>query len=169
MAPSYIGNRTKHWPANQKPENLTPLITNSILKKSGSFSANSYLLWITGGADALGMKGQDSGINKKLSTKALTAIDKTLKEGGLVMIHVDYKKDWIGDHWILLTQKISANEYKTIDPAYGKSLNLYTTPQSGTATQSHAFLYGRSTSMGANTPEKISSYRAVRYVTLKSQ
>ena len=169
MATTYIGEKTAHWPESQTPEKMTPLVANSILKTSGAFSKGSYLLWIVGGAKALGMDGQDSGIRKKLSDQALTNINNVLGKGGLAMAHVDYKKDWVGDHWILITRKVSANEYKAIDPAYGKELSLYTTPDKSQSTQDHIVLYGRSTSMGEKTPEKISKYKVVRYVTLKSQ
>ncbi|MFV8781673.1 hypothetical protein ACNKU7_04545 [Microbulbifer sp. SA54] len=168
MAATYLGSRTKYWPAGQQPDKLTPLIVNNILKSSNAFTKGSYILWIVGGAKALGMTGQDSGIGQELAQEAVHSIDACLKEGGLVLAHVDYKKDWVGDHWILITQKRSNGEYVAIDPAYGKALALYTTPDGGVKAKSHVLLYGRASSFIDTTPENVKNYRVVRYVTLKT-
>lgn len=168
MAATYLGSRTKYWPAGQQPEKLKPLVVNSILKSAGTFAKGSYSLWIEGGAKALGMIGQDSGIGKKLAQEAVQSIDKCLMAGGLVVVHVDYKKNWKGDHWILITQKNSCGEYLALDPAYGRLLNLYSTPDGNVTAKAHVLLYGRASSMIDRTPENVKNYRVVRYVTLKS-
>lgn len=166
MAATYIGSRTEHWPDNISPKNLTPLLVNNILKKAGVFSSNSYLLYIVGGAKALGMTAVDSGVGVQLNSSVRSKLDSALKNG-LVLAHVDYKKDWKGDHWILLTDKNVGGSYLGIDPAYGKKITLYSTPSNPVETAAHALMYGRSTSMGSNTPQNVQSYKVVRYITLK--
>lgn len=168
MAATYLGSRTKQWPAGQQPDKLTPLIVNNILKSANAFATGTYLLWIVGGAKALGMTGHDSGIGEKLAKEAVQSIDACLKTGGLVMVHVDYKRDWVGDHWILIIQKKSCGEYLAIDPAYGKALTLYETPDGNVKAKAHVLLYGRASSWVDRTPASVKSYRVVRYVTLKS-
>lgn len=105
MAATYLGSNTSHWPTGLKPNQLDPTKANTILKKSGAFSKNSYSLMITNGAKALGMKGIDSGRNSNLESKHIQTIDACLRQGGLVMLHVDYKGNTQGDHWVLLTEK----------------------------------------------------------------
>lgn len=166
MAGTFLGERTDHWPKNLDPQDLTPLKVNEIFKKSGVFTANSYMLYIVGGAKALGMEGKDSGIGKKLQSSAIATIDAALKTG-LVLGHVDYKRSWKGDHWILLTDKNSDGSYLGIDPTYGKPVTLYTSADSHETHASYALLYGRSTSMGENTPDNVKGYKLVRFVTLK--
>lgn len=172
MAATYLGSSTKHWDKNLTPKQLTPLVANNIFKKANVFSANSYMLYITGGAKALGMTGKDSGIGKKISSSARTTIDQQLTNGGLVLAHVDYKKSWKGDHWILITQRTSEGSYKAIDPAYGKTLTLYTAPDAGITTSKHAILYGRGSSFSTAIPDKVKDkvkqYKVVRYVTLSA-
>lgn len=166
MAATYLGSATNHWPANQAPKDLTPLVVNSILKKAGTFVAGSHMLWIEGGAKALGMKPVDSGVGVRLQAERLQAINSCLASGGLVMVHVDYKSSWKGDHWILLTNNNGNGAYTAIDPAYGKSLKLYTTPDAGIAKQDHVLLYGRNSSFAETTPANVVNYRVVRFVTL---
>jgi len=166
MSATYLGSKTKYWAENDTPEKLTPLIVNGILKKAGAFTANSLMLYIVGGAKALGMDGSDSGVGKKQKSTAISEVNQALKDG-LVMAHVDYKKDWKGDHWILITGKNCDGSYNAIDPAYGKNLKLFTTPGAGKATNRHILLYGRGTSMSPKTPEKVKHYKVVRFVTLK--
>lgn len=168
MAAKLIGSSTSNWPDNTCPEDLDPIIANNILKKSNAFLANSYILYIVGGAKALGMTGKDSGINKKLASESRTTIDQTLNDGGLVMAHVNYKGEWQGDHWILLTNKTSEGEYLGADPAYGKPIKLFNSPDNGRACENHVLLYGGSTSMGKNTPKNVQSYEVVRFITLKA-
>ena len=170
MAATYMGARTRHWPINLKPSQLTPDIANNIIKKAGSFSKGSYMLWIVGGAIALGMDAKDSGVGQKIKSSDRLKIDEALKTG-LVLVHINYKKDWIGDHWILLTHKNSTGAYVAIDPAYGKNIQLYASPDAGTPKKDHILLYGRSSSAEASASQKvkdkIKQYELVRFVTLK--
>jgi hypothetical protein len=168
MAATYLGSRTKHWPENLTPQKMTPIHANNILKKAGVFTANSYMLYITGGANALGMQAKDSGVGVKLGASARGNIDQCLSSGGLVLVHVDYKKSWVGDHWLLLTQKNSNGEYSGVDPAYGKALKLYKTPATGQTTSAHVVMYGRADSFGERTPENVKNYKVVRFVTLNA-
>jgi len=169
MASTYLGTPSSHWPAGLDPQDMTPLKTNNILKKAGAFAKSSYMLVIVKGAEALGMKGEDSGVGKRLTYKNRSAIDHTLRNGGLVMAHVDYKSSWTGDHWILLTHLGSDGTYQGIDPTYGKTITLYSTPDTPIINEPHVLMYGRRSSMGAKTPESVSNYRVVRYVTLAAQ
>lgn len=166
MAATYLGSPTKYWTPKLKPTQLTPLMANNIMKKANVFTANTYMLYLVGGAKSLGMKGVDSGVGKRLAASARSKIDECFSKGGLVLAHVDYKKSWKGDHWILLTQRTSGGTYRGIDPAYGKTLTLYTTPSESNGMSPHVLLYGRGDSFGAKTPAKIKSYKVVRYVAL---
>lgn len=170
MAATYMGARTKHWPTNLKPSQLTPDVANNIIKKAGAYTKGSYMLWIVGGAKALGMDATDSGIGKEIKPTDSIKIDATLKTG-LVLAHVNYKKNWIGDHWILLTDKTSTGSYTAIDPAYGKNIQLYSSPEAGTAKKDHVLLYGRSSSAGSSASQKVQNklkqYELVRFVVLK--
>jgi hypothetical protein len=161
MAATYLGSATSHWPAGLKPNQLDPVKVNTILKKAGAFSKNSYSLMITNGAKALGMKGTDSGLGGKLGTSHLQTLEDCLRNGGLVMLHVDYKRDASGDHWVLLTEKTSSGDYKALDPAYGKEITFTRTPTSG-ATVKSVILYGKSQTDAKNA----GSYKVVRFVTL---
>lgn len=163
MAATYLGAVTSHWPKNIKPSQLDPTKVNSIFKKAGVFTKNSYSLFIAGGAKALGMKGVDSGRGQKLTSSHLQIIDNCLRQGGLVMLHVDYKKDSEGDHWVLLTQKNATGEYTAIDPAYGKEIIFAKTPETGSAIK-NVLLYGK-VQKGA---KNVGGYKVVRYVTLTS-
>ncbi len=168
MAAKLIGSSTENWPENTSPEDLDPIKANNILKKSNVFVANSYILYIVGGANALGMTGKDSGLNKKLASENRATIDQTLNDGGLVMAHVNYKGEWQGDHWVLLTNKTSEGEYIGADPAYGKAIKLFNKPDTGRTSENHVLLYGGSTSMGKSTPKNVQSYEVVRFITLKA-
>ncbi len=166
MAATYIGSANSHWPENLQPSQLTPLIANKILKKAQAFQPGTVNMYVARGAQALGMKGKDSGIGTKIQQSDLQTIDQCLRQGGLVLAHVDYKKDWIGDHWILISKKMSAGEYQAIDPTYGKHMTLYGSPDGGVQAQSHVVLYGRNSSWVDKTPENVKRYRVVRYLTL---
>lgn len=161
MAATYLGSVTSHWPTGLKPNQLDPAKANTILKKSGAFLKNSYSLIITSGAKALGMKGVDSGIGGKLGSGHLQTIDDCLRKGGLVMLHVDYKGNTQGDHWVLLTEKKASGDYKAIDPAYGKEITFTKTAPSGKTIKS-VILYGKSQTNAKNA----GSYKVVRFVTL---
>lgn len=161
MAATYIGSITSHWPIGLKPNQLDPTKTNTILKKAGAFSKNSYSLMITNGAKALGMKGTDSGRGGKLGSGHIQTIEDCLRNGGLVMLHVDYKGNTQGDHWVLLTEKTASGDYKAIDPAYGKEIAFTRTPSSGTAVKS-VILYGK----GQTNAKNAGDYKVVRFVTL---
>lgn len=161
MAATYLGSITSHWPVGLKPNQLDPTKTNAILKKSGAFSKNSYSLMITNGAKALGMKGADSGRGGKLASGQIQTVEDCLRNGGLVMLHVDYKGNIQGDHWVLLTEKTASGDYKAIDPAYGKEIAFTRTPSSGTAVKS-VILYGKSQTNAKNA----GGYKVVRFVTL---
>ena len=169
MAATYIGSPTQHWDKDQAPKNLTPLVVNNIFKKAGVYKADTYMLFIVLGAKALGMNGTDSGVGKKINSTALLKIDQTLSKGGLVLAHVDYKKSWKGDHWILLTQKLNNSAYRAIDPAYGKTLSLHKSPDKHIKPVDYAVLYGRSNSFEVKTPSNVSHYKVVRYVLLTGQ
>ena len=166
MAATYLGSRTQHWPESLTPQKMTPIHANNILKKAGVFTANSYMLYITGGAKALGMQAKDSGVGVKLGAGARTDVDQCLSKGGLVLVHVDYKHTWVGDHWLLLTEKNSSGDYSGIDPTYGKVLKLYKTPGAGQAVSPHVVMYGRADSFSERTPENVKNYKVVRFVTL---
>lgn len=161
MAATYLGSAKSHWPAGLKPNQLDPVKANSILKKAGAFSKNSYSLMITNGAKALGMKGTDSGRGGKLGSGHIQTIEDCLRKGGLVMLHVDYKGNTQGDHWVLLTEKTASGDYIAIDPAYGKEITFTRTPSSGTTVKS-VILYGKSQTNAKNA----GSYKVVRFVTL---
>ena len=166
MAATYIGSPNRHWPENVQPSQLTPLIANKILKNAQAFQAGTVNMYVAAGAKALGMKGEDSGVRTRIQQSDLQSINLCLRQGGLVLAHVDYKKDWIGDHWILITKNMSEGEYQAIDPTYGKYMTLYGTPDGGVATQAHVVLYGRRSSWIDKTPENVKQYRVVRYLTL---
>ena len=161
MAATYLGSSTSHWPSGLKPNQLDPVKTKSILKKSGAFSKNSYSLMITNGAKALGMAGNDSGRGGKLGSEHLQTIEDCLRKGGLVMVHVDYKGNTQGDHWVLLTEKTASGDYTAIDPAYGKEITFTRNPSSGAAVNS-VILYGKTQTNAKNA----GSYKVVRFVTL---
>lgn len=161
MAATYLGSITSHWPAGLKPNQLDPIKANTILKKAGAFSKNSYSLMITNGAKALGMKGTDSGRGGKLGSGHTQTIEDCLRNGGLVMLHVDYKGNTQGDHWVLLIEKTASGNYKAIDPAYGKEIAFTRTPSSG-ATVKSVILYGKTQTNAKNA----GSYKVVRFVTL---
>jgi len=166
MAATYMGSKTKHWPVNMTPQKLTPIVTNDIFKKAGLFASSSLALHLVGGAKALGMEGKDSGIGAKMKSSAIAKINNGLKNG-LILAHVDYKKDWKGDHWILLTDKNSDGSYSGIDPAYGKTLKLFTSPDDAGEKHEYILLYGRSASMEPKTPDNVKTYKVVRFITLK--
>ncbi|HSC68965.1 MAG TPA: hypothetical protein VLC79_14805 [Cellvibrio sp.] len=116
---------------------------------------------ITNGAKALGMKGSDSGRGGKLGNGHIQTIEDCLRKGGLVMLHVDYKGNAQGDHWVLLTEKTASGDYIAIDPAYGKEITFTRTPSSGTTVKS-VILYGKSQANAKNA----GGYKVVRFVTL---
>ena len=161
MAATYLGSTTSHWSAGVKPNQLDPVKVNAILKKSGAFSKNSYSLMITNGAKALGMKGVDSGRGATLGSTHLQSVDDCLRNGGLVMLHVDYKGNIQGDHWVLLTEKTSSGDYTAIDPAYGKEITFTRKANTGSAVKS-VILYGKSQANAKNA----GNYKVVRFVTL---
>ncbi|WP_105103031.1 peptidoglycan-binding domain-containing protein [Microbulbifer pacificus] len=166
MAATYLGSANSHWPENMQPSQLTPLVANEILKKAQAFQPGTVNMYVTLGAKALGMEGKDSGVGIRIQQSDLQSIDHCLQKGGLVLAHVDYKKDWIGDHWILISRKNSQGEYQAIDPTYGKHMILYASPDGGIPVQPHVVLYGRNSSWIDKTPENVKRYRVVRYLTL---
>jgi peptidoglycan hydrolase-like protein with peptidoglycan-binding domain len=163
MAATYLGSVTPDWPADLKPNQLDPVKANGVLKKAGAFTKNSYSLMITNGAKALGMKGIDSGRGGKLGSGHIQTIEDCLRNGGLVMLHVDYKGNTQGDHWVLLTEKTASGDYSAIDPAYGKEITFSRKPASGTTIES-VILYGKSQTNAKNA----GSYKVVRFVTLNA-
>lgn len=166
MAATYLGSRTKHWPAGITPKQLNPIIANEIIKKANGFDGMALYI-ASRAATALGMKGTDSGLRQRLGKDVIAQIDRTLQLN-LVMAHVHYKghgkdesRDWEGDHWVLLTQKNGDGSYTAIDPAYGEKISLYQSPDIGEE-KGHQVLFGRST----NKHKKVAKYRAVRFVYL---
>jgi hypothetical protein len=177
MAATLIGSRTKHWPENLAPKDLTPPIANRILASAGVFSG--YSLVMDKAANALGMDydGVGSAANQ-LKPEYIDAIDWHLSTKNPIACHVDFKaskKEGVasseGDHWILLIGRSGDGTYSAIDPAYGTVMKLASNRNqtvnnaryAETAEDRKGILFGYKGSGGAADQEK---YIVVRFALL---
>jgi hypothetical protein len=163
MAATYLGSPTRHWPSNLNPIDLDPLAAHDIMKKAGAFLQGSASITLTTGAIALGMKASDSGKETRLTKSAIENIDAVLRNQGLIIAHVDYDNDGVGNHWVLLTQKSSTGEYEAIDPNGGRVIKFSISPTQGSSTTG-AILYGQA----HPNVSRAKDYRVVRYVAVNS-
>ena len=126
MAATAIGARTAHWPANLAPKNLTPITANQILKNAGAFGSN-YTLNTYTACPALGMAMDQYGHGTEIPLNSLDLIHGHVAKGNPVAAHVDYKKGDAGDHWVLITRRVSGNliEFEGIDPAGGNVMYFH--------------------------------------------
>lgn len=122
MAATCIGSVTQHWPEDLKPRELTPLKSNEIMRKAGVF--NGYALVMKKAANSLGMEFDEYGRAGELTPDDISLVDAHLNRGYPIAAHVDYKKDAVGDHWILVIARYGNGKYTAIDPAYGKTMQL---------------------------------------------
>jgi hypothetical protein len=122
MAATCIGSATEYWPEDLKPRELTPLKSNEILRKAGVF--NGYALVMKKAANALGMEFDEYGRAGDLTANDVRLIDAHLNRGYPIAAHVDYKRDAVGDHWILVIARYGNGKFTAIDPAYGKTMQL---------------------------------------------
>lgn len=139
MAATAIGSPTKHWPACMLPKDLTPSISNQILRKAGAFSGS--MLFMRGAAEALGMTYDEYGMrpgnwDDKLEADNVLYIESNLVAGNPVAANVDYKSTSRGDHWILITKRYGDGTFGCIDPATGRALKLTKSRPPATAQKS---------------------------------
>ena len=112
-----------------KKEQFNPKQTNIIVRDRGGFDGNKLDNLLTSkAATILGLTTKDK-VKGSLSSMK-NAVDITLQNGGMAILHMDFKgkipgspSDGVGDHFILIHSRKSGI-YEAADPAYGVSVNI---------------------------------------------
>jgi hypothetical protein len=133
MAATAIGSPTEHWRGDLSPGELTPLLSNEIIKRAGGFSGSALVMPLA--AAALGMSYLEFGRTEALRPSDVGFIDSSLYAGFPVAAHVDYKRNEASGHWILIVQRNGDGTFVAIDPATGRALRLTRSPMSSVETQ----------------------------------